>query len=92
MQNATGTTVVSSASATGAVGVINSTAFSVEYSVIQVAIGIMVGLFLAALAIYPLGKGTSGLLSFWCSAKLMTAQCREQKRPHFLMIRLAFLD
>jgi hypothetical protein len=64
VQNATGTTVVSSASVTGAGGMINSTAFIVGYSVIQVAIGITVGLFLAALAIYPLGKRRSGLFSF----------------------------
>jgi uncharacterized membrane protein YjjB (DUF3815 family) len=64
VQNATGTTVVSSASATRVGGVINSTAFSVGYCVIQVAIGITVGLLLAALAIYPLGKRRSGLFSF----------------------------
>ena len=64
LQDATGTSVLSGASTTGAGGIINSTAFNVGYSVIQVAIGITVGLFLAALAIYPLGKRRSGLFSF----------------------------
>ena len=72
---------MSSASATGAGGVINSTAFSVGYSVIQVAIGIMVGLFLATLAI------RSGLFKFLVlAAKLMTSPWREQRRPIFVMI------
>ncbi|KAK8203184.1 hypothetical protein BKA81DRAFT_386945 [Phyllosticta paracitricarpa] len=43
---------------------LNSAAFSVGYSVIQVAIGITVGLFLSALVIYPFGKRRSGLFSF----------------------------
>lgn len=42
----------------------NSAAFTVGYSVIQVAIGITVGLFLSALVIYPFGKKRSGLFSF----------------------------
>jgi hypothetical protein len=33
-------------------------------SVVQVAIGITVGFFLAALIVYPVGKRRSGLLSF----------------------------
>ncbi|KAL1638127.1 hypothetical protein SLS58_008964 [Diplodia intermedia] len=45
-------------------GTVNSAAFSVGYSVIQVAIGITVGLFLSALVIYPFGKKRSGLFSF----------------------------
>ncbi|KAF2453621.1 hypothetical protein BDY21DRAFT_355548 [Lineolata rhizophorae] len=60
--NNTGTTTVSPANT--ADGSINSIAFNVSYSVIQVAIGITVGLFLAALTIYPLGKRRSGLFSF----------------------------
>ncbi|KAF9869715.1 hypothetical protein CkaCkLH20_12758 [Colletotrichum karsti] len=43
---------------------LNNSAFNVLLSVIQVAIGITVGLFLSALMVYPLGKRRSGLLSF----------------------------
>jgi uncharacterized membrane protein YjjP (DUF1212 family) len=43
---------------------INSIALNVGFSVIQIAIGITVGLFLAALLVYPLGKRRSGLFSF----------------------------
>lgn len=43
---------------------LNSSAFQVLGSVIQVAISISVGLSLAALIIYPLGKRRSGLFSF----------------------------
>ena len=42
---------------------VNSVVFNVGYSVIQVAIGITVGLFLSALLVYPLGKRRSGLFS-----------------------------
>lgn len=42
----------------------NSIVFNVGYSMIQVAIGITVGLFLSALVVYPLGKRRSGLFSF----------------------------
>jgi hypothetical protein len=38
--------------------------FNVGYSMIQVAIGITVGLFLSALIVYPFGKKRSGLFSF----------------------------
>lgn len=38
--------------------------FDIGYGMIQVAIGITVGLFLAALVVYPLGKKRSGLFSF----------------------------
>lgn len=41
----------------------NALAFNVGYSVIQVAIGITVGLFLSAVVIYPFGKKRSGLFS-----------------------------
>lgn len=51
--NTTGTTTVSSGSDTTP---LNSAAFNVGYSVIQVAIGITVGLFLSAIVIYPFGK------------------------------------
>lgn len=43
---------------------IDGTAFTVLLSVIQVAIGISVGLFMSALIVYPLGKRRSGLFSF----------------------------
>ncbi|KAK3382621.1 hypothetical protein B0T24DRAFT_516926 [Lasiosphaeria ovina] len=43
---------------------LNSTSFNVLFSVIQVAIGISVGLSLSALIIYPFGKRRSGLFSF----------------------------
>jgi uncharacterized membrane protein YjjB (DUF3815 family) len=45
-------------------GSLNSVALNVGFSVIQIAIGITVGLFLAALLVYPLGKRRSGLFSF----------------------------
>ncbi|GIZ40383.1 hypothetical protein CKM354_000372200 [Cercospora kikuchii] len=64
--NATnGTQVVSSgAIASTSLQGLNSIAFTVGYSVIQVAIGITVGLFLSAIVVYPLGKRRSGLFSF----------------------------
>ncbi|KAL5404516.1 hypothetical protein PMIN03_009103 [Paraphaeosphaeria minitans] len=45
-------------------GSLNSVALNVGFSVVQIAIGITVGLFLAALLVYPLGKRRSGLFSF----------------------------
>ena len=62
--NATnGTSVVNTTTlAVGSNG-LNSIAFNVSYSVIQVAIGITVGLFLSAIVVYPLGKRRSGLFS-----------------------------
>lgn len=60
--NATTTTNGSQAGATG--GDINNMVLNVGYSMIQVAIGITVGLFLSALMVYPLGKRRSGLFSF----------------------------
>ena len=59
---ANGTTTVSSATAMN--GDVNSMVFNVAYSIIQVAIGITVGLFLSSLMVYPLGKKRSGLFSF----------------------------
>jgi uncharacterized membrane protein YjjP (DUF1212 family) len=61
-RNATGITTVTGSDANSAG--INSVALQVGFSVIQVAIGITVGLFLAALLVYPLGKRRSGLFSF----------------------------
>lgn len=40
---------------------LNSIVFNVAASMIQIAIGITVGLFMAALLVYPLGKKRSGL-------------------------------
>ncbi|OJJ44385.1 hypothetical protein ASPZODRAFT_71852 [Penicilliopsis zonata CBS 506.65] len=42
----------------------NGLAFDIAYGMIQVAVGFTVGLFLAALVVYPLGKKRSGLFSF----------------------------
>ncbi|KAK4240408.1 hypothetical protein C8A03DRAFT_13251 [Achaetomium macrosporum] len=46
------------------VGDLSNSAFSVLFSVIQVAINISVGLSLSALLVYPFGKRRSGLFSF----------------------------
>ncbi|CAK7241586.1 MAG: hypothetical protein STHCBS139747_003049 [Sporothrix thermara] len=43
---------------------INNVSFTVLLSVIQIAIGITVGLFFAAIIVYPLGKRRSALFSF----------------------------
>ncbi|OAA37890.1 DUF1212 domain membrane protein Prm10 [Metarhizium rileyi] len=43
---------------------INTVVFNVAASMIQIAIGIAVGLFMSAVVIYPLGKRRSGLFSF----------------------------
>jgi uncharacterized membrane protein YjjP (DUF1212 family) len=63
-RNGTGVTTVANATMAGAGGGVNNVAFTVGFSVVQVAIGITVGLFLAALAVYPVGKRRSGLFSF----------------------------
>lgn len=42
----------------------NSSIFSLGFGMIQVAIGITIGLFIAALVVYPYGKRRSGLFSF----------------------------
>ncbi|KAI9742296.1 MAG: hypothetical protein M1818_004196 [Claussenomyces sp. TS43310] len=42
----------------------NTIVFNVGYSMIQIAIGITIGLFLSAIVVYPLGKRRSGLFSF----------------------------
>ncbi|KAI4909318.1 hypothetical protein J4E90_008015 [Alternaria incomplexa] len=64
VRNQTGNaTTISSADVGGSTS-INSIALDVGFSVIQIAIGITVGLFLAALIVYPLGKRRSGLFSF----------------------------
>lgn len=61
ISNSTGTTTVSSGSDALAT---NGAAFTVSLSVIQIAIGITVGLFISAVVVYPLGKRRSGLFSF----------------------------
>ncbi|KAI8931609.1 hypothetical protein NX059_011263 [Plenodomus lindquistii] len=63
VRNSTGNTTVSTVEVGGS-STINSIALDVGFSVIQIAIGITVGLFLAALIVYPLGKRRSGLFSF----------------------------
>ena len=62
-RNTSSTATVSSADVTAS-GTLNSIALNVGFSVVQIAIGITVGLFLAALIVYPLGKRRSGLFSF----------------------------
>ncbi|KAL3482237.1 hypothetical protein BJX99DRAFT_84317 [Aspergillus californicus] len=42
----------------------NGVVFDIGYGMVQVSIGFTVGLFLAALVVYPLGKKRSGLFSF----------------------------
>lgn len=42
----------------------SGTIFNVGYGMVQIAIGISVGLYLSALVVYPIGKRRSGLFSF----------------------------
>jgi uncharacterized membrane protein YjjB (DUF3815 family) len=56
------TTTTTNASTSGAD--LSNSAFSVLFSVVQVAINISVGLSLSALLVYPFGKRRSGLFSF----------------------------
>lgn len=61
VRNATGNaTTITAADVGSSSSSINSIALDVGFSVIQIAIGITVGLFLAALIVYPLGKRRSG--------------------------------
>lgn len=71
--NATGVTVINNgtqgfqdAQNMSSVGnmVYSGTIFNVGYGMVEVAIGISVGLFLSALVVYPLGKKRSALFSF----------------------------
>ena len=62
-QGDSGMTTISNATSTSIVNV-NSDVLNVAYSMIQIAIGITVGLFLSALVVYPFGKRRSGLFSF----------------------------
>lgn len=45
-------------------GQLSSVVFDVAASMVQIAIGIAVGLFISALLVYPLGKSRTGLFSF----------------------------
>ncbi|KAJ6279110.1 hypothetical protein J3E71DRAFT_222043 [Bipolaris maydis] len=64
VRNSTGNATTISGADVGTGSSINSIALDVGFSVVQIAIGITVGLFLAALIVYPLGKRRSGLFSF----------------------------
>jgi len=64
IQNADAMVDKSSAAPPPASGQLNSIVLDVGFSMIQVAIGITVGLFAAALVVYPFGKKRSGLFSF----------------------------
>ena len=62
-----GTTTVANGTSVGTGGAgtgVNSAVLNVGFDMIQVAIGITVGLFLSALVVYPFGKKRSGLFSF----------------------------
>jgi uncharacterized membrane protein YjjB (DUF3815 family) len=50
--------------ATSTTSVYSGTIFNVGYGMVQIAIGISVGLYLSALVVYPIGKRRSGLFSF----------------------------
>ena len=58
-----GTALIANGTLTSSVSV-NSDVLNVAYSMIQIAIGITVGLFMSALFVYPFGKRRSGLFSF----------------------------
>jgi len=62
--SANGTTTIGNPASVAQGVDVNSMVFNVAYSMIQVAIGITVGLFLSALIVYPFGKRRSGLFSF----------------------------
>jgi uncharacterized membrane protein YjjB (DUF3815 family) len=59
-----GAGVVSTTSVTSGSDMLNDVVFNVGYSMVQVTIGITVGLFLSSLVVYPLGKRRSALFSF----------------------------
>ena len=61
-QNVTSHGAASSAPGAGLAS--SSSVFSLGFGMIQVAIGITIGLFIAALCVYPYGKRRSGLFSF----------------------------
>lgn len=49
---------------TAAAAEFHGVVFDIAYGMVQIAIGLTVGLFLAALVVYPFGKRRSGLFSF----------------------------
>lgn len=62
---AMGTTTVSNATQAGAIGgELNTMVFNVGFTMIEVAIGIALGLFLSVLIVYPRGKKKSVIFSF----------------------------
>lgn len=68
--NQTGTSVISNGTAGfldaqdgSSANVSSGTIFNVGYGMVQVSIGISVGLYLSALVVYPIGKRRSGLFS-----------------------------
>lgn len=66
LTNSTNNGITPGANATSQVngGQLSSVVFDVASSMVQIAIGIAVGLFISALVVYPLGKRRSGLFSF----------------------------
>jgi uncharacterized membrane protein YjjB (DUF3815 family) len=71
--NATGISVINNGTAgflaaqdadSSSVTVYSGTIFNVGYGMVQLAIGISVGLYLSALVVYPIGKRRSGIFSF----------------------------
>ncbi len=68
--NATGISVINNGTAgfqqaqDSSTTVYSGTIFNVGYGMVQIAIGISVGLYLSALVVYPIGKRRSGLFSF----------------------------
>lgn len=69
--NTTGISVINNGTAgfqaaqdSASAGLYSGTIFNVGYGMIQIAIGISVGLYLSALVVYPIGKRRSGLFSF----------------------------
>ncbi|KAK5191639.1 pheromone-regulated protein prm10 [Exophiala xenobiotica] len=68
--NATGISIINNGTAgfqeaqDSSTSVYSGTIFNVGYGMVQIAIGISVGLYLSALVVYPIGKRRSGLFSF----------------------------
>lgn len=63
-KNNTGVTTVSNGTQASSSVDVNDTVFNVGYTMIQIAIGLTIGLFISALLVYPFGKKRSGLFSF----------------------------
>lgn len=60
----TGANETTTTTTTSSSDAMNAMVFNVAASMIQIAVGITVGLFLAAIFVYPFGKRRSGLFSF----------------------------